>query len=86
MDGNKLTGLPSGIFDKNTKLTRLTISNNLMTTLPSGIFDQLTSLIYLCVASPILSSRSQRNITLVFKLFVTGICARRDHTFLVWRW
>ena len=53
-----LTGLPSGIFDKNTKLTQLVISRNLMTTLPSGIFDQLTSLSYLCVASPILSSRS----------------------------
>nr|AAZ16352.1 variable lymphocyte receptor B [Eptatretus burgeri] len=47
LQDNKLQFLPSGVFDKLTKLTHLELWNNQLQSLPSGVFDKLTSLTYL---------------------------------------
>nr|AAZ16355.1 variable lymphocyte receptor B [Eptatretus burgeri] len=44
LGGNKIPSLPSGVFDKLTKLTELYLWGNKLQSLPHGVFDKLTSL------------------------------------------
>nr|AAZ16363.1 variable lymphocyte receptor B [Eptatretus burgeri] len=44
LDSNKLQSIPSGVFDKLTKLTNLYLDRNQLKSLPDGVFDKLTKL------------------------------------------
>nr|XP_032813807.1 leucine-rich repeat-containing protein 15-like [Petromyzon marinus] len=44
LHGNQLSALPSGVFDKLTQLTILSLYDNQLSALPAGVFDRLINL------------------------------------------